>query len=104
MWQDLQWQVHVKPETPFAIVPQRTVHKKDEARKKVKEECKRTEVGPVKQATLTQVLYKRTVYEKDSNRYKQVTRWLAMFVGATNVANSIVENPEFRELLQELYP
>lgn len=22
------------------------------------------------------------MYEKDSNRYKQVTRWLAMFVGA----------------------
>ena len=44
------------------------------------------------------------MYEKDSNRYKQVTRGLAMFVRVTNVANSIVENPEFRELLQELDP
>lgn len=58
----------------------------------------------MKQATLAQVLHKRIVYEKDSNRYKQVTRRLAMFVGATNIANSIVENPEFRELLHELDP
>ena len=58
----------------------------------------------MKQATLAQVLHKRTAYEKDSNRYKQVTRQLAMFIGVTNVANSIVENPEFRELLQELDP
>ena len=27
-----------------------------------------------------------------------------MFVGTTNVANSIAENSEFRELLQELNP
>ena len=80
------------------------IEKKDEARKKAKEERKRTEVGPVKQATIAQVLHKRTMYEKDSNCYKQVTRRLAMFVGATNVVNSIVENPEFRELLQELDP
>ena len=58
----------------------------------------------MKQTTIAQVLHKRTMYEKDSNRYKQVTRRLAMFVGVTNVANSIVENPEFRELLQELDP
>ena len=82
----------------------REVEKKDEAKKKEKEARKRTRVGPMKQATIAQVLHKRTMYEKDSERYKKITRRLAVFVGSTNVANTIVDTPEFRELLLELDP
>ena len=80
------------------------VEKKDKARKEAKEAQKKAEVGPTKQATIAEVLHRRTMYERDSDRYKKVTRRLAVFVGATNVANTIVDTPEFKELLLELDP
>ena len=41
-------------------------------------------------------------YTKDSVRYKLITRKLAIFVGSSNVANRIVNNLEFRDLLSAM--
>ena len=35
-------------------------------------------------------------------KYKAITRKLAVFIGTTNVAASLVDNTEFREMLLEL--
>ena len=43
-------------------------------------------------------------YDRGSDRYKIITKKLAVFVGATNMPNSIVENPEFRALLKARDP
>lgn len=56
------------------------------------------------QASLKETLAKRTVYSKDSPRYKQVTKKLAVFVGASNVPNSLVESLEFKDLIATLDP
>ena len=55
------------------------------------------------QQILTSML-NSTPYTKDSTKYKQLTKKLAVFVGCSNVATLLVENQEFRELLHELDP
>ena len=40
----------------------------------------------------------------NSHKYKAVTWKLAIFVGSSNVANTIVENYEFVDLLEALDP
>ncbi len=52
------------------------------------------------QQTLKKSLQKK--YDKESERYRFITRKLALFVGGTNVANSIVDNAIFRSLLEGL--
>ena len=59
------------------------------------------------QSTLKESLAKKNPYSKDSPRYKLITQKLAIFVGSSSVANRIVENLEFRDLLSamdERYP
>ena len=56
------------------------------------------------QMTLVGTIQKTKPYEKDSTRYKSITRKLATFVAAGNVANRIVECEEFRDLLSQLDP
>ena len=41
-------------------------------------------------------------YDQNSKKHKDITHRLAVFVGASNVALSLVDNVEFRELLVEL--
>ena len=57
-----------------------------------------------RQSTLKQSFGRHTVYPKDSNQYKAITRKLAIFVGSSSVANSIVENLEFVDLLNTINP
>ena len=56
------------------------------------------------QSTLKEAFTIDTLYSKDSHQYKAVTRKLAIFVGSSNVANTIVENYEFVDLLEALDP
>ena len=53
------------------------------------------------QQTLAQVLQKGKKYDRDHPQYKKITRKLAIFVASSSAPNSIVENPEFRSLLEE---
>ena len=54
------------------------------------------------QMTLQQAVQGKKQYAKESDRYKVITRKLAIFVGCTSVPNRIVESPEFRDLLTTL--
>ena len=82
--------------------------KKEEIVKKCKleEEAKKQETSlkQYRQSTLKQSFGRHTVYPKDSNQYKAITRKLAIFVGSSSVANSIVENLEFVDLLNTINP
>ena len=82
--------------------------KKEEIVKKCKleEEAKKQETSlkQYRQSTLKQSFNRHTVYPKDSNQYKAITRKLAIFVGSSSVANSIVENLEFVDLLNTINP
>lgn len=51
------------------------------------------------QLTLKESLMRGRAYDKNSAKYKAMTRKLAIFVGSSSVANSIVENMEFKDLL-----
>ena len=50
------------------------------------------------QLTLEQTLRQKKQYSKESPRYMEITKKLAVFVGSTNVPNSIVTSPEFCDL------
>ena len=45
---------------------------------------------------------KQSLYPKDSKKQSAITNKLAIFIGATNVPLSLVDCPEFRDLLKEL--
>ena len=45
---------------------------------------------------------KTPLYTKESSCYKAITRNLLIFVGASNVSLSLVDNEELRELLQKM--
>ena len=55
-----------------------------------------------KQLSVVKSFKGRSKYDKCSSRYVQITKAFAMFIGSTNanVANSIVENDEFRSLVK----
>ena len=57
----------------------------------------------IKQRTLDDLM-KRNAYQKDSKKYTVLTRKLAICVATTNMANSITDNAEFREFVEELDP
>ena len=56
------------------------------------------------QMMLEQSLKSQKSYHKESERYKAITRKLAIFVGSTNVPNSLVTKPEFCDLLTTADP
>ena len=43
-------------------------------------------------------------YDRNSERYKNITKRLAVFVGSSSMPNSIVENVEFQQLIKSLDP
>ena len=49
-------------------------------------------------------MFNKASYGKESFKCKGVTRKLATFIGCANVATSLVESQEFRDLLHELDP
>ena len=72
-----------------------------EAQEKERGESRRKKTAPNRgQTTLSTV----PPYKKESTRYTTLTQKLAVFIGASNVAFSLVENEEFRDLLHELDP
>lgn len=73
--------------------------------KKIKKRKKHEEsLKHYQQSTLRESFTKQAVYSKESQQYKWITRKLAIFVGSSNVANLIVENLEFKDLVHALDP
>ena len=56
------------------------------------------------QLTLAQSLQSRMKYHRANDRYKSITWKLAIFIGTSNVPNSLVENLEFCDLLNTADP
>lgn len=56
------------------------------------------------QLTISQAFEGKPQYTQESDRYNQITKKLAIFIGSTNVAISLVDNAEFRSLLRTLDP
>ena len=80
------------------------VSEKEEQKKK---QTSSKVVNVAKQLTVVESLKGRPSYDRSSERYLKVTKQLAIFIGSTNVPNSIVENPEFRafvKILDSRYP
>ena len=81
------------------------VRKEEESKKvKTEKECAKR-AASLKyhhQSTLKESLEKKNLYSKHSPRYKLITRKLAIFVGSSSVANRIVENLEFHDLLSAM--
>ena len=53
---------------------------------------------------LEQSLKSQKLHHKENERYKAVTRKLAIFVGSANVSNSVVTKPEYCDLLTTADP
>ena len=85
---------------------------KKEAEKLKEKETKRKLASPPShvgglacgQRTLLDTIQHARPYDKESPRYIGITRKLATFVAAGNVANRVVECEEFRELFAQLDP
>lgn len=77
-----------------------------EKKKKLERESKKraASLKYYQQSTLKESFSSQTVYSKESDKYKAITRKLAIFVGSSNVANSITENLEFKDLLHTMDP
>jgi len=58
--------------------------------------------APGIQMTLPDTIHRGKPYDKSSFRHKHISRKLAIFVAAGNVANSIIENEEFRAFVSQL--
>ena len=73
--------------------------KKGKARKQQHHLYKRSETE--RQLSLTECVRKKT-YDVKSEKYKKITKKLAIFIGSTNVQYSIVKSQEFKDLLDKL--
>ena len=51
------------------------------------------------QLTLAETFKYRSAYSKDSHRHCLISKKLAIFIGSSNVPNSVVQNLEFKDLL-----
>ena len=100
----------VKGKNPTNLKQHLKCHKDEyhmviEEEKAKRVETKETSIAKSKsrQAVITSMLHVQPL-SKDSMRYKDITRKLALFIGTANVPYSLVENLEFRDLLLELQP
>ena len=78
---------------------------KEEEKEKEEKEAKKSKsiVGIARgQKTLGEAFQRK--YDKESRKYRDITRKLAVFIGSCNVPNSLVENEEFRSFVQVLDP
>ena len=78
---------------------------REEEKQKEERETKKSKsiTGPARsQKTLGESFGRK--YDKESRKYQDITRKLAVFIGSCNVPNSLVENEEFRSLVQVLDP
>ena len=82
--------------------------RKEEDMKKVKAEKEKMKseesLKHYQQSTLKESFTRQAVYSKDSERYKLITRKLTIFVSSSTVANCLVENLEFKDLVHALDP
>ena len=72
------------------------------SKSKVKSKCSSS--SSLFQSTIPTIANQKKPYDPQSTKQKCITKKLVVFVGASNVPISLVENVEFQELLCELDP
>ena len=80
------------------------IHAEIEKKAKREAEKQKASLKVSHQMTLAQSLHSGSTYAKTHQRFMAITRKLAIFVGTTNVPNSIVENLAFKDLLHTADP
>ena len=81
----------------------KTVEKKEEKKKQQGEKAKKAQ-SPKSPTSIESNLLGARPCDKDSVRYQSISRKLAIFIGASNVPNSLVSNTDFRDFVEELNP
>ena len=76
---------------------------KEEQLKVRKSTLKNGQEKKANEPSITSMLNK-SVYTTKSIKYLSIARKLAIFIGCANVSTRLVENQEFRDLIQELDP
>lgn len=100
---NLKRHLEKKHKDEFQIVEQAELQHKSKREKHRSESVSAKRKKDAKQGSLDDLL-KRNAYGKDSKKYKTITRKLAICVATTNLPNSITDNEEFREFVEELNP
>ena len=102
--------LHLKKEhtKEYKLIEQEEKKKKEKEKerdkKKPKNKTDRAHQSLSIQPSLTDIAKQKKMYEIQSAKQRSITKKLAIFVGASNVALSLVENVEFLELIHELDP
>ena len=96
---------HLKKHHPREYEEVRQNEERAKKSAKAKAEISATKAfGPQKQLTMSEAFQGKREYDRNSERYKNITKRLAVFVGSSNTPNSIVENVEFQQLIKSLDP
>lgn len=74
---------------------------KEKAAEQKRKEASAKPLG-TKQLSLAESFKGKSPYDKKSERYLTITKHVAIFIGSSNVPNSIVENAEFKSLIEVL--
>ena len=94
---------HLKKHHPVEYEEVRQNEEKAKKAAKAKAEISATKAfGPQKQLTMNEALQGKREYDRNSERYKNITERLTVFVGSSNTPNSIVENVEFQQFINHL--
>ena len=96
---------HLKKHHP--TVYEDVLRNEEEAKKAAKAKAEASAakaLGPQKQLTVSEAFAgkHRQVYDRSSDRYKCITKRLAVFVGSSNTPNSVVENVDFQQFVKSL--
>ena len=78
------------------------LEKEEEQKKKTQASSKVIKLSTAKQLTVAESFKGKPVYPTTSERYLTITKQLAIFIGSTNVPNSIVENEAFKSFVKSL--
>ena len=92
--------VHLKArhDNSYTELMKRDEEKKEKQTKKKSHECSSKST----QLSIEDTVKRTKKYTKESDRYKRIISWkLAVFVAVGNVANSIADSEEFRDLIAE---
>ena len=89
--------IHLKKKHPIQHAELLSSEEEEKEKKECVRRAKSLKVSH--QLTLADSLQCKSVYSKESVRYREICKKLAIFIGSTNVPNSIVENLEFKDLL-----
>ena len=93
--------LHLKKEhfEEYKLLEEEKKKREQTVKRSGKSKSKRSSSSSLFQPTLPTIASQKMPYDPHSIKQKSITKKLAVFVGASNVPISLVENAEFQELL-----